>query len=219
MKRSKTSLNSVQNVIVYVLAFFTTSCNFGSAAQTSELKSSAFNDSQIQNTTPKPVRVSRAFFQDKVRSGSITAVSNDSQPLLEVKSPIEWNEEPTTQPAPEPGALADFRDHTGCAYYQNTQDTAVCFTMMGDVFSLGLNEKETQIRGVEQLVKDALVNQSKSSNCSYNFKNIRFDYAKNESGTVQIYYTAELNPESQQDESCETQNQKVQIQFQLTSNM
>jgi hypothetical protein len=153
-----------------------------------------------------PVRVSRAFFQEQALLGRISAQTPNKKIQMEFDSSVRWEEEPTTQSAPQPGALADFRDHQGCAQYVTQNGVAVCFNMMGDVYSLGVNSKDVQLRGVADYINQKL--NDSSDQCTYQVENLRFAKAERDSSQVTLHYTGEAT-------SSECQGSAVNVAVQL----
>jgi hypothetical protein len=99
-----------------------------------------------------PVRVSRTFFESQV-TGAIRLQGSDGNSGADTQSAIAWNELAPTDPAPADSAatgtvLADFRDHQGCASFQDANGVELCFNLMGDVDSFGLNAKEMSPNGL-----------------------------------------------------------------------
>jgi hypothetical protein len=76
------------------------------------------------------VRVSRSFFDGAVE-GSVRVRDEASS------SAVSWREEDTWQ------------DHPGCATFEQAGGLELCFTLMNDVDSFGLNEREMGVRGLE----------------------------------------------------------------------
>jgi hypothetical protein len=159
-----------------------------------------------------PVRVPRSFFQEQVLIGTVRAVTPQTQFDSQIQSPISWVEEPTEQPAPRQGVLADFRDHPGCALYQDIDGAGVCFNMMGDVYSLGVNSKEVELRGINQWIAQELAASPQSSDCAYEVQNLEFNQATRSDDQLTIQYRGEL---VSQQPNCKTPREKIEVQFQL----
>jgi hypothetical protein len=126
---------------------------------------------------------------------------------LDLSSPVVWNQEPTQLPAPQPGAIADFRDFTGCANYHNIDSVAVCFNVMPDVSSVGVNAKDVSLRNMESYIASEL-NVSQSGT-QYEVSNVQFRDAKRAGGQVTIGFTGDANPTSNPNA------EKIQLKIQL----
>jgi hypothetical protein len=200
-----------QSLISGLIAVTLTGCQAGASAAEGAASSGTSPGTETA-TKPHPVRVSRAFFIDQKLSGQIT-VKTPSGEDIHVKTPIEWFEEPTSQKPPRAGALADFRDHPGCAHYQGADTVAVCFNMMGDVYSLGVNGKDVTLRGVESYLTDAISRSTQSGECSYTVKNIQFIKASKSDHEVSIHYQGDLVPDSK----CTQSPTQLAVQFQFQS--
>lgn len=109
-----------------------------STPQTQEAEASRVD---AQGFEDEPVRLSRAFF-----SRSLTgAVRLNGE---EVQSDVSWNEYAATAPAPTEPVIADFRDRKGCASYDSADGIQLCFNIMPDVSSVGVNNDEVTLEGV-----------------------------------------------------------------------
>lgn len=92
-------------------------------------------------TNSANARVSRAFFERSL-AGKVRVYTSESpnQPD-EQESDVSWNEH--TQAA----------DHEGCLRYENINNVSICFNVMSDVTSVGLNSEESNLQGVNQILK------------------------------------------------------------------
>jgi hypothetical protein len=159
-----------------------------------------------------PIRVPRSFFQEQNLIGKLTAKTVTAGLDLQVDSSIQWTEEETQQAPPRSNALADFRDHPGCAYYKTADGVAVCFNMMGDVYSLGVNAKDTQVRGLANYINEQLAKQA-SSSCHPEIQNLQFNQAKRTDDQLIISFSGNLIAEPE----CAAQAENVAVQFELKS--
>ena len=144
-----------------------------------------------ENSTANPIRISRAFFRNSlvgeiaIESSKYTAFKTTN------KSPVVWVEHSPTGPEPQPGALADFRDRLGCAYFVEAGSLAVCFNMMGDVFSLGVNSREMKFLGIQDYIKVSYQTAVSSEyNCQPDIKNFSLEGASGSEGVLELSLTA-----------------------------
>jgi hypothetical protein len=63
--------------------------------------------------------------------------------------PAEWRELPPAGPEPEPGYVADFRDHPGCALLGG--EARLCFNVMPDVSALKIRAETVDATGLAPL--------------------------------------------------------------------
>lgn len=84
-----------------------------------------------------PVRVSRSFFESPVEG--LINIQGASVP-----SAVAWKEQP------QPG------DHPGCARFEQADGLELCFTLMNDVDSFGLNSREMSASGLGAYVGEKL---------------------------------------------------------------
>ena len=105
-----------------------------------------------------PVRISRVELRhDLIGAMSLETQGQESNAEpLEYESSLNWIEEPTQLPPPQEGALADFRDFRGCLQFQALDSVAVCFNVMPDVSSVGVNSREMSLQGIERFVSEEL---------------------------------------------------------------
>jgi hypothetical protein len=161
-----------------------------------------------------PIRISREFFRSHLL-GKISIESSNSGVNILKNSPVLWREYPSTDPEPQAGALADFRDHQGCAYLSGAEGLAVCFTMMGDVSSLGINSREMKILGVQEYFTSAYqIAGSTGLNCRPEIQNVRFEKALSSEGMVALTFLSSAVIQSE----CKIPDDvlKVKIQFSVT---
>ncbi len=177
------------------------------------------DDSKNLQVNPNPiepskmaVRIPRVFFEKSITGtfvGRSSRVDQGSSPIS-IDSPVTWEEQSTTLPAPQPGALADFRDYKGCASYNQTP-IAVCFNVMPDVSSVGVNSREMQLIGIEKYMNEELSKLSNSNGCSYTTQNIQFKQASRNQNEVLIQFSGDLIPGS----DCNELKQPLEIQIKL----
>lgn len=131
-------------------------------------------ESLLSNTEPAsahvqeaamPVRISRAFFESPVQG--IVQQNND-----EYETTTTWHEEPPTAPPPTGPVLGDFREHRGCAYYEKTNGIQLCFNVVPDVSSIGVNAKEVTVEGI----------------CDGDYQSASFVSAKQQSGELTVNF-------------------------------
>jgi len=152
-----------------------------------------------------PIRISTHFLKSSNLTGSYTVQSPQSKvPALNfsISGPIQWSESPSNEPAPGPGAIADFRDSLGCATYTET-NAALCFQIMGDVMSVGVNSRE---------MKSQVAARDGEGSCSYEIKNTQFIKATGNNTSVTVLFSGNAVP---QGDCPSTGEQPVQIQFEL----
>lgn len=82
-----------------------------------------------------PIRISRSFFESAVE-GAIRIQGTSAA------SAIDWDEQP--QPI----------DHPGCARFEQAGALQLCFTLMNDVDSFGLNKTEMVVSGLKDYLDD-----------------------------------------------------------------
>jgi hypothetical protein len=99
-----------------------------------------------------PPRFSREFFAGQVDGALEVETAGSAAETYESKTRFELGE--PEGPAPGPDALADFRDHPGCASFADLGDVALCFRVQPDVSSLELSEKKMWPVGLEQFLRD-----------------------------------------------------------------
>ncbi|MEO5970696.1 MAG: hypothetical protein ABIQ95_12275 [Bdellovibrionia bacterium] len=165
-----------------------------------------------ENFSANPIRISRNFFRSPL-FGKISIVSNNVELSTSSISPILWIEYPPSAPAPEQGALADFRDHLGCAYLSGTEGFAVCFNMMGDVSSLGINSREMKVFGIEDYFKSTYQIFSTQHKCQPDVQNIRFEGATGSEGKIDLSFVADTLTQA----GCKNYDDVLKIQFQMSA--
>lgn len=161
-------------------------------------------------STEMPVRIPRSFFSQSL-VGTLTAQAVNTNQQVNFESSIDWNEQPTTEAPPLEGAIADFRDHLGCAYYSNLSNIAVCFNIMGDVYSLGVNSKEMQLQGIENLMNNELIEKLNLGDCSYEVQNVQFVQATRGDNHFMMTFSADAVPEA----NCKGGSQPLVMTFKM----
>lgn len=111
------------------------------------------------------VRISRAFFERSI----IGDVKLDHQ---EIQSNVAWQVGEPIGAAPQEPVIADFRERIGCAIYEDTQGVKLCFKVIPDISSLGVNADEVHAEGL----------------CNGNFKNMRFVSATKSEGQLTVTF-------------------------------
>lgn len=103
------------------------------------------------------LRIPREFFESPFR---VEIQFGDSRYANEGR----WVELPTTLPPPDPAlgpVLGDFRDFQGCVISEERAGNGsrsgqpairLCFNVMPDVTSVGVNDREMTVQGLEGLV-------------------------------------------------------------------
>jgi hypothetical protein len=104
-------------------------------------------DAGVTSNTPQYVRVARSFF-DSPLSGSVTVTDANGQASTEKATAIGWQVQAAGPSAAGSGVVADFSDSLGCAVYENIPSVKLCFQLMGDVSSVGLNSREMTAEGL-----------------------------------------------------------------------
>ncbi len=163
--------------------------------------------------TSLPVRYPRHFLKQSL-TGSITGNSEDGRIHFKASSPIAWVESPTTLAPPTNGAIADFRDFQGCMVYQDLSGLSLCFNVMPDVSSIGVNPKEMNLKGIEKFVMNQLNEQPETAQCSYAVREVNFQNAVRDYNRVRLYYTAMAEP----DNDCDFGDQTFEIKVHFQSN-
>ncbi len=117
----------------------------GSSAQNTLRPISASGSTPAGSAQPAPVRMNRALFEQPM---DFTLQLRDTTGKLvdELGGAVDWVEYPPTAAAPAPDAIADFRDHDGCVWFES--GVGLCFKVMGDVSSVGLNSREMRSEGL-----------------------------------------------------------------------
>lgn len=83
-----------------------------------------------------PVRLNRAFFEGEL-------VATDS--LFKEQLVPEWVYRAPSGPAPEPGAIADFRDRDQCATFEEWGELTLCLTITPDLASVELTPTRVRL--------------------------------------------------------------------------
>lgn len=172
--------------------------------------------SGVSAPNPNPIRISREFFRGPLvgvmSTGTISQGSNSTSLSVKSVSPILWIEYAPTAPDPLPGALADFRDHLGCAYLSGVEakGIAVCFNMMGDVSSLGVNSREMSLLGVQEyLASSVQIESTTGANCQPSIQGTRFDGASGSEGAIDLTFVADVSASPE----CDLRGEVLNIQF------
>lgn len=135
-----------------------------------------------------PVRIPRSFFKGPL-SGTLQVHASVPSFQLEKNTHVAWVEEPTELPSPQPGAIADYRDFTGCAQYSEIDSVAVCFNVMPDVSSVGVNQKDVSLRNIESYVASEL-NSNQNDN-QYEVRNVQLMESERTQSQVKMDFTGE----------------------------
>jgi hypothetical protein len=160
---------------------FSTSAN--SAAHAGSENTTA---SSVQTPgNPNGVRISRAFFEKSI-VGKIQIQTADHSISNEIDSNVSWQDLPTTLPAPTGSVIADLREHQGCASFDSLSGVALCFNVVPDISSLGVNDREVKPTGLEGLIA-----QSSNSPCNPIVKNIAYAQASKVDTSLTVNFTVE----------------------------
>jgi hypothetical protein len=165
-------------------------------------------DRSLTENRPMPVRIPRVFFEKTLVGEFKVQLIPESDFRLSAQGPITWKQQPTTLPMPLPGAEADFRDYTACAHYSETA-IDLCFNVMPDVSSVGVNSSEMQLHGIEKYITEELANLADSKGCEYEVKQVKFTQAERKKDQVTIQFAAEAVPLAQ----CNKQLVNIQLQL------
>lgn len=150
-KSSQSLLASVGCVVLGSFAAVASGCGQSASASASSGPGAAPGATalaaEVAPAAAMPVRISRAFFEKSVE-GELRIVSS-APGQGPVQTSVSWSESGPIGDAPvataETGAvLADFRDSRGCANLRDADGVEVCFKLMGDVSSVGLNAREME---------------------------------------------------------------------------
>ncbi|MEW6056997.1 MAG: hypothetical protein AB1540_10320 [Bdellovibrionota bacterium] len=170
--------------------------------------SSTQNDAQdvISNAASYPLRISREFLE-----GPLTAnvrISNGGEENQNIESAVSWRQfEPQALLPRDEEVIADFRDRKGCLSFNQVEGFDVCFTVPGDVTSVGVNGDETWLE-----VKKSSALSSKQ--CSGNLLDKpAFVQASRDGNTLKIYFTMKTNAAR----GAECEPKSVLIETQLTA--
>lgn len=167
-----------------------------------------------------PIRIPRVFFEGQVQ-GQIKIKSENSNLNRNYSSPVIWKEEhPLQAPAPQE-ALADYRDFKGCAWFRDLDSLALCFNVMPDVSSVGVNTKEMQSQGIENFMIRELLEPIEKSDCTRTLPKMNFSKATRNSEQVKIYLSGQiiqdLNKSCQALEPVNQPPEAVNIEIELQS--
>lgn len=155
----------------------------------SNAKSDVVSDSNSNVTQKKtPVRIPRSFFKGPL-TGTLNVHSEMPVFQLEKNTHVAWVEEPTELPPPQAGAIADYRDFTGCAQYSEIDSVAVCFNIMPDVSSVGVNQKDVSLRNLETYVTSEL-NSTQNDN-QYQIQNVQLVQSERTQSQVKMNFSGE----------------------------
>jgi hypothetical protein len=113
-------------------------CGQAGASSAAGGASASASNAQPAANRPLPVRVSRSFFGSEV-SGAIRVQGGAAQP-----SAVRWTEANTSA------------DHPGCARLTDAGGVELCFNLMNDVDSFGVNEREMSVSGLESYLAERL---------------------------------------------------------------
>ena len=157
-----------------------------------------------------PIRIAREFVRSPLL-GKLSIESRNSglSVALTTASPILWIEYPSSDPEPQPGAISDFRDHLGCAYLSGAEGVAVCFVMMGDVSTLGVNSREMKVSGLPEYFKNSY---QIISTCQPDIQNIRFEGASGSEGKIEFSFIADTVNQLE----CKISPDVLKVQFQMS---
>lgn len=134
------------------------------------------------------LRVDRDFFEnpDHPLRGEIRI--EGAPEAVASQEPVTWKQFAPEQPIQAPPGeipIADFRDFVGCAEIQSAPVAALCFRVMPDVSSLGLNEREVQTEGLKPWLAAAL-------NISEDDLGLRFQKARKGPDWIEVDFS--MNP-------------------------
>ncbi|MBC7690140.1 MAG: hypothetical protein H7222_00070 [Methylotenera sp.] len=98
-----------------------------------------------------PLRIGREFFERQLQAQVNVTNAEVQSSKGSVISPIIWEEGAPAGPAPQPGAIADFRDRPGCAKLSEQGSMQVCFVVVPDVSSLDVTAEKVTLQGYESV--------------------------------------------------------------------
>lgn len=131
-----------------------------------------------QATNESNVRLSRAFFERSL-TGKMQVTPANGAPSDEIESAVSWNE--NLSGLREAGGVA--ADHLGCALYKDL-GVKLCFQIMSDVTSVGVNETDLKVTGLSKVASD--------SECNAPLQNVRFMQAiKNGEEHIEINFVGD----------------------------
>jgi hypothetical protein len=182
MKDFKTSLYKMWLALGLVQLALLSGCSGATAGDSllsqgsgDPTSSSSHSESSMPPTqATQPLRLSRAFFE-KSLVGSVTVGSDKTE------SDVTWTELPPTSPAPTGPVIADLRDHKGCASYDSVGNVSLCFNIMPDVSSVGVNAKDVSVTGL----------------CGGKFLNSKFVDGSYVDGVLTVTFSGTCNGQSQ----------------------
>ncbi|MBI3555630.1 MAG: hypothetical protein HY074_05150 [Deltaproteobacteria bacterium] len=105
------------------------------------LFSSGAQDQLLESDSAQS-RVSRTFFEQPLR-GSLNIA--DTHAAIWTSSAVKWQELPPTAAPPTGVVYGDFRERKGCATFPDGAGLQLCFNIVPDISSVGLNAKELQL--------------------------------------------------------------------------
>lgn len=131
-----------------------------------------------------PPRINRDFFErNLIGKVQVPEYSED-------QSSVEWAELPTTLPEPEPGYIADFRDHPGCARFVQAGGMELCFNIVPDVSSVDLTAEALTLNNAKQYVEQAL-GARYGADCTGVVQGLSFVQAERSEDEVRVRFNAE----------------------------
>jgi hypothetical protein len=123
----------VLGIIQFILASLSTGCtSSGATSQSTQLNTAeagAGTGAEVSSVQTPETRLQRTFFERSV-AGTIQYGPE------EISSDVEWQEETPRR---------DMSDRKGCASYEQANGARICFNVMADVTSLGVNGDETTL--------------------------------------------------------------------------
>lgn len=152
-------------------------CSGSNASEANPSSNLSENSSSSSSADSQNVRLSRAFFE-KSLAGKMQIVPADGSASTEIDSDVSWREE---MPAlREPGQMA--ADHPGCATF-NQAGARLCFNIMSDVTSVGVNADETTAPNLGRAAAEAA-----PEGCNAPIQNIRFVHAEQNDGFLKVSF-------------------------------
>jgi hypothetical protein len=134
----------------------------------------AFQGKAAPEQSSPPVRISRTALYESKLEGSVILLSGISQKNPQKwDSSVTWTQQPTQLPGPTHAFQADYRDFKGCLEYGSLGNLAVCFNVMPDVSSVGVNEKELEKEMTLQSIANFMTEELDSSNCTVDPSSIK----------------------------------------------
>lgn len=146
-------------------------------------------------------RLSRAFFEKTV-VGTLQIADGARQQTIILDSNIVWHDYPTTiPPSPRTDLIADFREHQGCAIYQDIDGLKLCFNVVPDVSSLAVNDKEVKIEGISNVSEPF-------ASCAMT---LHFTGASRNDGLVSISFVARSGVDAIGNPDCQNRNVAIDL--------